>query len=42
MNMLEISEVFQGPQEITDQWCEAFQHYAPSHLEQLKLNEGLI
>lgn len=42
MNMLAISEVFQGPQEITDQWCEAFRHYAPSHLGQLRLNEWLI
>lgn len=42
MNMLAISEVFQGPQEITDQWCEAFRHYAPSHLEQMRLNEWLI
>lgn len=42
MNMLASVEVFQGSQEITDQWCEVFRHYAPSHLEQLRLNEWLI
>ena len=42
INMLEISEAFQGPQEIVDQWGEAFRHSVPSHLVELKLNEWLI
>lgn len=42
MNMIKVSEVFQGPGEITDQWTKAFCYHTPFYPEHLRLSGWLM